>query len=123
LQKLQTPVETSSVVLLFGICYLLHYNTPIRGELITDNIIQGGPICQDRRKGSVKSYSPPFPSFERIPYLRIKRSVYLLNTLQQESGNQGPDEAADDYKTRNTCSTAGELLWVRYSHASRLLHI
>jgi hypothetical protein len=23
----------------------------------------GGPICQDRRKGSCKSYSPPFPSF------------------------------------------------------------
>src|SRR5712691_9126348 len=54
---------------------------------------------------------------------RMNQSVYLLNTLQQESGNQGPDGAADDYKTRNSCLTAGELLSVRYSHANRLLHI
>jgi hypothetical protein len=53
----------------------------------------------------------------------MKQAVYLLHTLQQEFGNQGPDEAADDYKTRNSCSTAGELLSVRYSHADKLLHI
>jgi hypothetical protein len=25
--------------------------------------VQSGPVCQDRRKGSCKSYSPPFPFF------------------------------------------------------------
>ena len=56
-------------------------------------------------------------------FFRINQSVYLLNTLQQEFGNQGLDESADDYKTRNSFLTAGELLSVRYSHANRLLHI
>jgi len=43
----------------------------------------------------------------------MNQSVYLLNTLQQEFGNQGLDGAADDYKTRNSCLTAGELLSVK----------
>ena len=56
-------------------------------------------------------------------FYRMNQSVYLLNTLQQEFGNQGLDESAYDYKTRNSCLTAGELLLVRYSHAHRLLPI
>src|SRR5690348_5559589 len=58
-----------------------------------------------------------------IPCFRLNQSVYWLHTLQQAFDNQGPDEAADDYKTRNRCSTAGELPSVMYSHANRLLHI
>jgi hypothetical protein len=53
----------------------------------------------------------------------MNHSVSLLSTLQQEFGNQGLDEAAADYKTRNTCSPAGELLLVVRSHARRLLPI
>jgi hypothetical protein len=56
-------------------------------------------------------------------FFRMNQAVYLLNTLQQESGNQGLDGAADDYKTRNIGLTAGKLLSVKYSHAQRLLHI
>lgn len=48
----------------------------------------------------------------------MNQAVYLLSTLQQGSDHQEPDEAADDYKTRNTGSTAGELLLVMRSHAS-----
>src|SRR6266516_7084266 len=58
-----------------------------------------------------------------LPCFRMNQAVYLLHTLQQESGNQEPDGAADDYKTRNSCLIAGEHLSVRYSHANRLLHI
>ena len=50
-------------------------------------------------------------------------NTVLPTTLQQEFGNQGLDESAYDYKTRNSFLTAGELLSVRYSHAHRLLHI
>ena len=53
----------------------------------------------------------------------MNQSVYQLSTLQQGSDNQEPGEAAADYKTRNTGSTAGELLLGMRSHAHRLLHI
>ncbi len=47
----------------------------------------------------------------------MNQAMFLLNTLQQEFGNQEPGEAADDYKTRNTGSAAGELLLVMCNHA------
>ncbi len=73
-------------------------------------------------QGALREYygakeGPPILSLLYF-FFRMNQSVYLLNTLQQEFGNQGLDESADDYKTRNSFLTAGELLSVRYSHAS-----
>jgi hypothetical protein len=48
----------------------------------------------------------------------MKQSAFLLNTLQQEFGNQELGEVSSDYKNRNSCSIDGELLSEMYNHVS-----
>jgi NB-ARC domain len=79
----------------------------------------GGPLCQDRKTGSTKSYLPPFSDTIRTVFAQL---LLCENTLQQESGNQAPDVGAPGYKTRNTESMPGGPRVAKYTRECKLLH-
>jgi hypothetical protein len=79
----------------------------------------GGPLCQDRKTGSTKSYFPPFSDTIRTVFAQL---LLCENTLQQESGNQVPDVGAPGYKTRNTESMPGGPRVAKYTRECKLLH-
>jgi len=105
-----------------GGCFTLFLPRLWRELIVGRNGAQSGSLCQDRRRGSFKSYSPPF-SFLGVHRFTRQRETFPWNRLLQASGNSELGEAACDYRTRNIALGDDEPLWEKHNHARKLPHI